>query len=402
MNKLLNICNFYIFLWCIYSLQGTLYESGSIISQMVLAILLVVSLFFVFYANVKFEIPPYMKALNVMLVMFTIYGVALLLSPEQLYVREDDVGLVSNKDYLKNIYVSLLPIYTFFIFAKMGLLTESFLRKIIPIFLAIAVASFFRFQKECIEQAEEMLSIQEEFTNNSGYLFLTLLPLLLFVKRPIMQYLLLLVCGLFIVAAMKRGAILIFALSLPLFIHSTMKTLSLKRKIVISMLIIGSALAILYYVSYMLDTSEYFNSRLQDTLEGNASNRETIYPHLLRQIFYFATPLQFLFGRGAWATLKVSDNFAHNDWLELGVNQGGVGVCLYVMYWIAFYTTAKGLGNGTVRNATMYVMLISFLMTMFSMSYDNMSIYATIVIGYCMANYKNDEAQYAKNNMLYR
>jgi hypothetical protein len=122
----------------------------------------------------------------------------------------------------------------------------------------------------------------------------------------------------------------------------------------------------------------------------------------LRQIFYFATPLQFLFGRGAWATLKVSDNFAHNDWLELGVNQGGVGVCLYVMYWIAFYTTAKGLGNGTVRNATMYVMLISFLMTMFSMSYDNMSIYATIVIGYCMANYKNEEAQYAKNNMLYR
>ena len=110
MNKLLNICNFYIFLWCIYSLQGTLYESGSIISQMVLAILLVVSLFFVFYANVKFEIPPYMKALNVMLVMFTIYGVALLLSPEQLYVREDDVGLVSNKDYLKSLYILFLSL----------------------------------------------------------------------------------------------------------------------------------------------------------------------------------------------------------------------------------------------------------------------------------------------------
>ncbi len=169
------------------------------------------------------------------------------------------------------------------------------------------------------------------------------------------------------------------------------------------LLIIGNILALFYYVSYMLDTSELFNVRLESTLEGNASNRESMYPHLLRQIFYYATPLQFLFGRGAWGTLKVSDNVAHNDWLEIGVNQGMLGIVVYIAYWIAFYVSAKRMqDNKRIYNVLMLSMLILFVKTLFSMSYDNMPIYATMCIGYCMANYKNNNAQYAKNNMLYR
>ena len=269
-------------------------------------------------------------------------------------------------------------------------------------FILVAIAAYFESQNANLAKAEEVLSQREEFTNNTGYLFLAIIPLLFFVKKPFVQYLLLIICGVFIIAAMKRGAILIFALSLPLFIHSTLKTLSFRKKTMVLLLIIGSVLALLYYVSYMLDTSEFFNARLESTLEGDASNREDMYPHLLRQIFYYATPLQFLFGRGAWGTLKVSDNFAHNDWLEIGVNQGVLGIVVYIAYWIAFYITIKCINNSAARSAVTLIMFIFLLMTMFSMSYDNMSIYATIVIGYCMANYKNNNAQYAKNNMLYR
>ena len=393
MNKLLNICNFYIFLWCLYSLQGTLYASGSIISQGILAILLAISLFFVIYANAKFEMPPYMKALNVMLTMFTVYGVSLILSGETLMVKEGYMGAVSNKDYIKSIFISCMPIYTFFVFAKRGLLTESVIRKWTPIFILMAIAAYFENQNANLAKAEEVLSQQEEFSNNTGYLFLSIIPLLFFVKKPFVQYLLLLICGVFIIAAMKRGAILIFALSLPLFIHSTLKTLSFRKKTMVLLLIIGSVLALLYYVSYMLDTSEFFNARLESTLEGNASNREDMYPHLLRQIFYYATPLQFLFGRGAWGTLKVSDNFAHNDWLEIGVNQGMLGIVVYIAYWIAFYVSAKRMQNNKrIYNVLMLLMLILLVKTLFSMSYDDIPIYATMCIGYCMANYKSDSS----------
>ena len=393
MSRLLNLCNFYILLWCLYSLQGTLYASGSIISQGILAILLAISLFFVIYANAKFEMPPYMKALNVMLTMFTVYGIALMLSGETLTIKEGYMGAVSNKDYIKSIFISCMPIYTFFVLTKMGILTDEVIRKWIPVFILVVIAAYFENQIANLAKAEEVMSTQEEFTNNTGYLFLAIIPLLFFVKKPFVQYILLLICGVFIIAAMKRGAILIFALSLPLFIHSTLKTLSFRKKTMVLLLIIGSVLALLYYVSYMLDTSEFFNARLESTLEGDASNREDMYPHLLRQIFYYATPLQFLFGRGAWGTLKVSDNFAHNDWLEIGINQGVLGIVVYIAYWIAFYVSAKRMqDNKRIYNVLMLSMLILFVKTLFSMSYDDMPIYTTMCIGYCMANYKSDSS----------
>ena len=262
MSKYFNICNFYILLWCLYSLQGTLYMSGSIISQGILAMVLVISLFYTIYANAKFELPPYMKVVNVMLAMFVVYGVALIISSETLIVREGYIGVVSKKDYLKNILTSFLPIYTFFVFAKNGQLTESVIKKWIPVLLIVAILGFIRQQSIALAKAEEILSQQEEFTNNTGYLFLAIIPLLLFIKKPFVQYALLLICGMFIIAAMKRGAILIFALCLPLFMHSTLKALSFRKKMLIFILIAASILALFYYVSYMLDTSEYFNTRL--------------------------------------------------------------------------------------------------------------------------------------------
>ena len=390
MSKHFNICNFYILLWCLYNLQGTLYASGSIISQGILAVLLLISLFFVIYANAKFEMPPYMKVLNVMLLMFTVYGILLIFSGETLIVREGYIGAVSNKGYVKSIYISLLPIYAFFVFTKTGQLSESVIRGWIPVFVVVVIVNFFVQQSKLLAKAEELMSMQEEFTNNVGYTFLAIIPLLLFVKRTFVKYAVLLVCGIFIIVAMKRGAILIFALCLPLFMHSTLKALSFRKKMFTFILIAASILAILYYVSYMLDTSEYFNTRLEATLDGNASNRESMYPHLLRQIFYFATPLQFLFGRGAWGTLKVSDNFAHNDWLELGVNQGVLGIVIYFAYWIAFYVCAKRMQDDKrIYEVLILSMLILFVKTFFSMSYDDMSIYITICIGYCMAHYKS-------------
>lgn len=391
MSKNLNLSNFYIFLWCLYNLQGSLYASGSIISQGILAILLLISLYYTVYANVNYQLPPYMKMLNAMLVMFTIYGVVLIISGEELIIKEECAGVVSNKDYLKNIYMSLLPIYTFFVFAKIGELTEVTIRRWIPIFLIIIVANFFARQQELLAMAVETLSIREEFTNNTGYIFLSIIPMLLFVKRPFVQYLLLLLCMIFIVAAMKRGAILILIISLPFFFHSTLSGISLVKKLLVFVLIATSAFVAVYYVSYMMDTSDYFNTRIDQTIGGDASNREDIYPHLLRQIFYYATPLQFLFGRGAWGSLKVSDNFAHNDWLEIGVNQGMLGVAMYLMYWVSFWISAKNFKKNTmVRKVLTILMVILFAKTMFSMSYDSMPIYMTLCIGYCMSHYKND------------
>ena len=120
--------------------------------------MLVVSLFYTIYANVKFELPPYMKVVNVMLAMFTVYGVALILSGETLIVREGYIGAVSNKDYLKNVLISFLPIYAFFVYTQIGQLTSDVIRRWLPVFLLIAILSFFRQQSMSLAKAEELMS----------------------------------------------------------------------------------------------------------------------------------------------------------------------------------------------------------------------------------------------------
>lgn len=390
MSKYFNICNLYIFLWCLYSLQGVLYTSGSIISQSLLAILLVISVYYMVRANMEYVFPPYMKALNALVAMFIIYGLVLLFSGETFMVK-DNLTIVSNKDYLKNICSSLLPIYSFFVFAKTGKLSQNTIVSWIPIFIVVAIASYFRVQHDNLVKAEEIMSMQEEFTNNAGYIFVAIVPLLLFIRKPIWQYLLLLVCGVFVIAAMKRGAMVIYAITLVLFFYWTLQGQSFAKKSLISIVILGGILVIIYFFMHMFDTSDYFYARFEQTIAGDASGREDIYPYLLRLIFYYTTPLQLMLGHGAYGTLKVSDNFAHNDWLEIGVNQGMLGVAVYLIYWIAFLKTAINLKhNRTIHHVLMLMILILFAKTMFSMSYEDIPVCLSLCIGYCMANYGTD------------
>lgn len=92
-------------------------------------------------------------------------------------------------------------------------------------------------------------------------------------------------------------------------------------------------------------------------------------------------------GAGATETVNIVGNFAHNDWLELLINQGLLGVLLYVVYWIAFFRNWKLLRHDKELYAMMGCALLSCLIpSFFSMSYANMNMITTLVIGFCLAN----------------
>ena len=144
MRQYLNTCNLYILLWVLYSLQGTLYASGSIISQGILAILLLWSIYYCFVVNTKYysrELPSFIKAVNIFLIMATIYGIILILSGKELYITEGEITKTSNLDYLKNVYISLLPLYSFYEFSKRKLLIEEHIRVLIFILFVVAIIS---------------------------------------------------------------------------------------------------------------------------------------------------------------------------------------------------------------------------------------------------------------------
>ena len=336
----LNHCDWFIIVWVLYYLQGVLYPTGGAISTGLLGINLLVSI----YCAIKIwqmpNNPPYIKGLNLLVLMFTIYGFALILmSPSTVYYRMSGMSMASY-NYIKSIYLSILPIYAFYYFSLKGYLTVERLRWWAVVFCISSVVSYYNYMNQAMERLLESGSSSEEITNNAGYLFLSLIPIWVFFrKKPLLQYAGLAFCMAFILMGMKRGAILIGGVVALYLIWQIIKNASGKQRFFVILLTAALAVAGVYFVIDMMTSSDYFLQRLEATKEGNSSGRDSIYLFFWTYFTEKADAIQYLFGRGANGTLEIYYNYAHNDWLEIAVNQGLLGIVVYAVYWKQFYST---------------------------------------------------------------
>lgn len=389
--KLLSLCNIYILLWIVYYLQSTLFSGiGSRIPALLGLLLIGISAYHVIYAWVTYKMPSYMKALSVLLIMFTVYGIALILSDKNITPLGADV--ISKSSYIKNIYISLLPIFSFFVFTKNGQLTRNKILVCTFLFFAAAVAQFYQFQRSALMRMTTVDA--EEITNNTSYIFLSLLPLLAFWDhKRIIQYLGFALSIAFVILGMKRGAMLIGVLAVVWFLYHSMRSASRKQRFWV--ILFSVVVIILGYrlVTDMLETSSYFNFRLQETLEGNSSGRNEIYDTLWHHFIQESSLLRFLFGNGANATLILASNYAHNDWLEIATNQGVFGLIVYFTYWVLLYKMwRKSKFDNQIYLALGTLCLIFFLKSFVSMSYSGMNIYSTMCLGYCVGVISESES----------
>ena len=141
-----------------------------------------------------------------------------------------------------------------------------------------------------------------------------------------------------------------------------------------------------YWINTLLENSDYFNTRIEKTLEGDTSSRNELYGVFLNHYLRETNIWRFLFGNGADATIKISTNYAHNDWLEIAINNGAVMLVLYLIYWIVLFRTArKAKGNAVCFMMLNLYFIIYFLKSWFSMSYASIPIYASSALGYALA-----------------
>lgn len=392
MKLRINVCHIYLLVVLLCAVDGWLYSSGGFLAQGLQYVLILMSLYYMVYANVYYKLPLYFKALNVLLVMFTIYGFLLLKSGEQLFVMVN-MNEVANTRYLKLIYKSLLPIYAFYVFAQKGLLTEQTMKFMFFVFLALSIRSFFKSEEAMLRKALEKGSSAEEFTNNVAYTFVGLLPaLVLFHKKPLIQYLCLAVCGYFIISGMKRGAMLSGGVCLVWFLVSNLREAPRNRRWIIAVVSLIVIAVGFYFIQYMMETSAYFQYRIAQTQAGESSSRDMLYATFYNHFIHEDNPFRFLFGYGANATLKIGENFAHNDWLEIAINNGLLGLVIYLVYWICFFVTwRKTKEQPQAFMALGMSQIILFLATLFSMSYDSVSRCSAMVLGYYLAMYDMEE-----------
>lgn len=333
--------------------------------------------------------PPYIKGLNLLVLMFSIYGFALILmSPSTIHYRMSGMSMASY-NYIKSIYLSILPIYAFYYFSIKGYLTAERLRWWAVVFCISCVISYYIYMQQAMERILARGSSADEITNNAGYLFLSLIPIwVLFRKKPLLQYAGLAFCMAFILMGMKRGAILIGGVVVLYLIWQIIRNARGKQRFIVILLTAALAVAGVYFVMDMMTSSDYFLQRLEATKEGNSSGRDNLYSFFWTYFFEKANFIQYLFGRGANGTLEIYSNYAHNDWLEIAVNQGLLGIAVYAIYWKQFYATWRQSTNIEAKTILALVGIIYFAKTIFSMSYGDMTYVCTSVLGYALATYK--------------
>ena len=244
------------------------------------------------------------------------------------------------------------------------------------------------YQKRLLEAI--LLGVDREgFTSNVGYFFLSVIPFLFFLRdKKILQYISLVYLLYYILVSMKRGAILIGFLSVLYFFYMRLKNSDRRERYVVIVSTVAIIVLSFYFIQSFYLSSEYFQMRLESTLSGSASNRQDFYPKLINYFFYNTSAIQFLLGSGADYTIRVIGNYAHNDWLEIAVNNGLLGLVLYLSLFITLwrnYMEGSLIMPEYIRNVLFVTLLIITLKTLFSMSYASFDVGIPICLGYCFA-----------------
>ncbi len=382
-NVLKKACNLYTAGWILYYLQGTVYTYGSPFAKVLLALLVSYSLLYVIN-NRKLYRTSYFRIMFILFLLFVVYtGFR--------YAFGDTfiLGGVAKGKYevLKNVIISFAPICCYYGYARKGYLTESWFRWGALALLLSAMASFYWEQSYRLSLAIAEGSSREEFTNNTGYLFAAIVPMLVLMKsNSWYKYTLLVVAFIFALLAMKRGALLVISVASLMFIWGNLKRSSSFSKIVIMLLSVAFFVVLFYGVTYMMETSDYFNYRLEQTREGSSSGRDEMYSEMIHYFINDSSFFSFLFGHGIDGTDLLFGNGAHNDWLEFAIDMGLLGLLFYFIYWIRLFKTwHTSRPLGIVGMAFGIIVVSEFLKSFYSFSINDIPIQLAPAFGYCLA-----------------
>lgn len=382
--KNLNWCDGYILVWCYYVWHSTTVESASMLSQLVLFLGLLWSAYHMFYDISHYKLPVYFKGLNVIVLMYAIYGLIRIMGGRY---GLPTGGSIDGFYSFKKVCISLLPIYSFFHYAKTGQLDESRLKTYSLLFVVLVFMAYTAYytKRYGVEIDDDF-----EYTNNTGYLFLALIPIITFWRsKPVLFYSFLAFVTIMIVMCMKRGAIVSGCVALAITMFYDMKDIPRKRQFVV-LLLSGALLAALFhYVSWLVENSAYFMHRYDVTMEGDANGRDRMYPMFLEYILNRENLFFFIFGDGFDGSLKNLGIYCHNDWFEVTIDHGIFGLCFFVHYWWCFHKNIKLLKNDKYNYLPILLIIaITFFNTLYTFSVTNMTIFITCVLGYCLSKTK--------------
>lgn len=377
MKSIFNIANIYIGAWCLYMFHWADADITllSPLSNYILAINLTLSLYFAYKVN-RSTHNQYAKAVNLLLIVFSVYGLLSVLSND-VHIIKFSSTRIKNGTYLIAVLRSYLPIYAISYFLQKGYITLESLKKWGYVILSISVYIYIR-----VGLLRSIVTNGDEFTNNAGYIVLSMFPLVyLYNKRLLQQILCISVISMLVVSSFKRGAVVILLILLLDYLFRRWNSFKQKDRCIFVCLLLLVILLGSNFVSELWMNSQLFQTRVESTLAGNTSGRDLIIDNLKCYYFTKANIVQVLLGSGADATLDVGVNYAHNDWWEILIDQGLLGFCMYIYYWTIFFKVCRRY-YGILRECVICTFILYFLKGFFSMSYSMLPLPFAFVMGY--------------------
>lgn len=298
-----------------------------------------------------------------------------------LYFFVGHFWLVPSTTQIGNTLYALLAFIAFSYLGKKEILTPKFIIAAAVLIISVAIPSFYHAQRLALTQ---LISGAEDTAINASVIFLMLLPLVLIVRSRMISLILFCVCLLFLITGAKRGNIVSAIIPATLYIWVLFK--ENRGSFFRMLLFIVASIGIAIWLKDMVLADEYLLSRYEDTLEGRSSGRDTIYFMMWNLWYGSDSIIEILFGYGFDGTISIIHKRAHNDWLEILVDFGLIGIFCYISVFISFAKLFFKMRNEYMRNVLLSIISIWLFKTLFSMGFtDEMLVLMSIPFG-CLYN----------------
>ena len=225
---------------------------------------------------------------------------------------------------------AFLPICLFSYLTEKKVMTEKFISIMIVLLILSSIGYYVHFEQLRLQSLN--LEDGDSATINASTVFLMLIPLLFYEKRQTLAYIEMAICIFFLVSAVKRGNIVAAILPVLIFLYyhyKQSKRNALRLLILLFFVVIGT-----YLLNELVTSNYYFQRRYEDTLDGYLSNRDRIYYDSFH-LWYNADFFQLLFGNGFRSVTHYLGTPAHSDWLEILVDNGIIGIIIYIGVFVS-------------------------------------------------------------------
>lgn len=290
-----------------------------------------------------------------LLIFWAMNAISFFISPKQIFsfylFLEVDTLVI-----FKSITIALFSYFPFYYFSEHGSFKENRLRTFV---FLLFIFSFFNLLLGYTLQSQ--ITLEDNNVVDQAYLFVQLIPLILISYKKSPLYIFIALAALLVLWGSKRGAILCMAIDMMVFFVYLLKEDSFGRKHR-GVILMFFALVLVVGVMFVLGNDFLYERLLETGSDSDKSGdvRTERYLELWTVYLDNSSIEQLLFGRGFAQTVTVGGGLAHQDWIELLIDNGFFGLFLYIfMIGICVKNIIKW--NSSVPKAFRYALICCVL-----------------------------------------